>query len=1029
MAMLSPMTPSPLDRETAARFVRHLLRSGGPIEIRIIKCDNKGGFITKAGEYPKTLAGFFDNVPAIIDQLTNVRGVSVHVVSNPILPELMGREHPNRLNRAGKDELTSKKHVSGYWNCLVDVDAIRDSMISATDEERDGAIRLRDEILSDHSEIRASSIWGGSGNGGFILPNLGGMDNDARTEAMVRRFLACLHRKYAHRAAEGKIETSTFDPNRLMPFPGTKKHKGTDLPNRPHRMATLDSPADHVPTVFNLAEWLAIHDAEPMESDPKFLGRATQAGRGGVLGGSNDSDAIEGYPLAVVCERAARMVATIPGAISGEAAGGAAHGKHGHSQTFDVACVLIKGFGLPIAQAAELMDIYNQKCTPPWTAEELWHKLTSANEKADDKPRGYLLRESKGGPSTVPMPSPVPQKFKLDDSGESEKIDLEKLHLIINKIVKEHDLPTLYRDNDLMKTLAILEHEDSTEFQVIKAELKKIRYFSMKSFSNIFGQFQTKPPSGGGGGAEGASGGQNDDRPLIFISTEEFENNNLAIAALARDPEIYAWNYYLATVIRDAKPADFLKSESRSPKIARLARASIRERLTKNAAWLKASEEGVEKPAHPPDWCVTALDARGHYPGVRPLAGIVEAPTMLADGSILETPGYDAQSGLLYEPSGEFPAIPAQITQWDAKEAAGLILGVVSDFPFAEFVDEATQAGDGGASHRAAFLAALLTPLARHAIDGPCPMFTIDANVAASGKSKLGDIVSIVATGRKAARMSYVEENTEMEKRITALALAGDPIVLIDNVKTGDELGWPSLDAALTGTTIQGRILGFSEMRTLPIKISWYATGNNLLLRGDIRRRIVPIRLESEVEKPEQRTGFWIDGDLLQYVKTNRASLVVAALTILRGYVLAGRPRPDLKPMDYSAWSVVVRHAVHWATGVDPCGHISTLDDSDEERGQVRDIIHGWAELPGAKEGITARAALDLVGYAGGLDTLRSALEGLSKDGTLPSTKSLGKYLKGIRDCCVEGKTLKEAGTDRMNTKLWKVIEARPKGN
>lgn len=285
--------------------------------------------------------------------------------------------------------------------------------------------------------------------------------------------------------------------------------------------------------------------------------------------------------------------------------------------------------------------------------------------------------------------------------------------------------------------------------------------------------------------------------------------------------------------------------------------------------------------------------------------------------------------------------------------------------------------------------------------------------------------------------MSHVEENTEMDKRVLALALAGDPIVLIDNVKTGTALGWPSLDGALTGTTFMGRILGVSEVPTVPIEIVWYATGNNLTFQGDLPRRCVPMRLVSEHEKPQERTDFRISGDLMDYVKSNRASLVVAALTILRGYVLAGRPVAKLTGMDYPPWCNVVRQAVYWATGVDPCGHVKMLDDSHENRNQNRDFVHGWAELPGAKSGLTVKEALKFLENTmldgNTYQLLREAVENIpvhgkapmARDGVLPNTMAVGKYMSGIRDRCIDGLTLKQVRGDDSKSKKskhWRVV-------
>lgn len=242
------------------------------------------------------------------------------------------------------------------------------------------------------------------------------------------------------------------------------------------------------------------------------------------------------------------------------------------------------------------------------------------------------------------------------------------------------------------------------------------------------------PPAEAPANAEPSSGGgeRKDDRPVIVITTEEHRVNDQAIEALSNDPNIYQRGNSLVTVLHDeirpraaSRDLDVARPPG-SPRIARLQRARIRELMTKHARWnkiRKGDQDFEAVPAHPPDWSVNAVEARGRWHSIRPLLGVVEAPALRLDGSIIDRPGYDEQTGLLYMPNRDFPPIPGRPSREDAGKALALILDLVADFPFA--TDE----------HRAAWVAALLTPLARFAIDGPCPLFMFDANVPAAGKS------------------------------------------------------------------------------------------------------------------------------------------------------------------------------------------------------------------------------------------------------------------------------------------------------
>jgi putative DNA primase/helicase len=63
--------------------------------------------------------------------------------------------------------------------------------------------------------------------------------------------------------------------------------------------------------------------------------------------------------------------------------------------------VLIKGFGLSIDEARPILADWNRSCKPPWSPRELDHKLRSADQAQDDRPRGYLVSE----PNTVDRPA------------------------------------------------------------------------------------------------------------------------------------------------------------------------------------------------------------------------------------------------------------------------------------------------------------------------------------------------------------------------------------------------------------------------------------------------------------------------------------------------------------------------------------------------------------------------------------------------------------------------------------------------
>jgi hypothetical protein len=501
----------------------------------------------------------------------------------------------------------------------------------------------------------------------------------------------------------------------------------------------------------------------------------------------------------------------------------------------------------------------------------------------------------------------------------------------------------------------------------------------------------------------------------IEITTREHEVNDDAVAALARDPRVYQRGGLLVHVIRTDR-------EEQSGGIRRLAGSSLivpmplallRERLAANAEFVKY--DGRSKtyvPAHPPDWCVKAVHARGQWPSIRHLVGVTDVPVLRPDGTTLNTQGYDKATGLLFLPGGPVPKISAQPGILEVFCARRRLLDLVSDFPFAS------------EEHRAAWVAFLLTPLARHAFDGPAPLTLIDGNVRGVGKGKLCSLGSITATGLDMPTSAAHSDDAEMRKSITAAAIAGDNLIVLDNV-TG-VLGGPALNAALTSTRWKERILGTNTKVDLPMLATWAATGNNVMLQADTARRVLHVRLNSQEEYPEDRSDFK-HPDLLAYTREHRTELLAAALTILRGYCAAGRPDMRLKPWgSFEAWSDLVRSAVVWAGLPDPgATREEVRRNSDPEAAALPALLAGIEYLDPANRGVSVATLLEKSkGEDPTMRALRDALITLCPgkgEGDVGSPGSVGMKLHHLQGRVVNGKYLQRGqGTPT----LWKVVKA-----
>lgn len=199
--------------------------------------------------------------------------------------------------------------------------------------------------------------------------------------------------------------------------------------------------------------------------------------------------------------------------------------------------------------------------------------------------------------------------------------------------------------------------------------------------------------------------------------------------------------------------------------------AYLCEVFTKIAAWVKFDVRSQSyKSVDCPKIVAETYMARGTWQ-VPILTGIIEAPTLREDGSILDKPGYDEETGLFFHPGiTKFSPIPENPTRQDAINAAKVFKKVFGGFPFLELIDFS------------AMLSANLTVLIRRAIRS-APMYGLSSPVMGSGKSLLADTIAMIATGRSASFMSQAETPEEEKKRLLAILMEADAVIAIDNIE------------------------------------------------------------------------------------------------------------------------------------------------------------------------------------------------------------------------------------------------------
>ena len=170
------------------------------------------------------------------------------------------------------------------------------------------------------------------------------------------------------------------------------------------------------------------------------------------------------------------------------------------------------------------------------------------------------------------------------------------------------------------------------------------------------------------------------------------------------------------------------------------------------------------------------------------------------------------------------------------------------------------------------------------------------------------------------------ERQEEFRKRLESVLLAGDRTLLIDNCDRA--VGGAALDALLTDTEMDVRILGVSENVKTPTNIFLSASGNHFQVFGDTVRRVLVATIEPRGSDPENAT---FDFNPKVETKRRRAEMVAAAITVMRAHFVAGRPGPKWASTygSFETWSRLVRAPIVWLLGEDHDPKLTTKKQKD----------------------------------------------------------------------------------------------------
>lgn len=203
-----------------------------------------------------TYSGIFEDSESIVTALESFEpehGIKVkgcYFTLNKLADHCRSKRQYGHIVKIGHGEGVSDADIIQRDWLLVDLDPVRPSGTSATDDEKQSAYDVMRQVYkicfpsTDKPDFPAPQIVGDSGNGYHLLWRLNGIENTPEAERAVSGFLEGLKH---FDTPEVKIDTSVSNASRICKLYGTMANKGEDTPERPHRMSDFRTSTGYDP--------------------------------------------------------------------------------------------------------------------------------------------------------------------------------------------------------------------------------------------------------------------------------------------------------------------------------------------------------------------------------------------------------------------------------------------------------------------------------------------------------------------------------------------------------------------------------------------------------------------------------------------------------------------------------------------------------------------------------------------------------------------------------------------------------------
>ncbi len=305
------------------------------------------------------------------------------------------------------------------------------------------------------------------------------------------------------------------------------------------------------------------------------------------------------------------------------------------------------------------------------------------------------------------------------------------------------------------------------------------------------------------------------------------------------------------------------------------------------------------------------------------LVAYTRTPLFDTSWRMIARPGFHEDSGVFYD------GVAIEPTEGTATLDAAL-----SGFCWKEPAD------------RINVLGALLTTVTMPLWTRGHPFVAINGNKPGVGKSTLARLIGLLSEGgTEPSTVSWCPDEGEFEKQLATRVEAGDRVIIVDNAKTAKPIESPVLERCITDTRLNFRRLGSNtSIGRAQNDVLFCLTMNLVQMGADLRRRALPVNLELSADV---RNAQFTHDDVLGWAQEHREAAIAELLGLVQRWLDADRPLAV----------VPARHSTghRWAASIDGIltaagleGFLSNFEASehafDPKYAVMLDIVRGFAD-------------------------------------------------------------------------------------